>query len=133
MHRTLLLLAALTISGSALAEASCALRVARLFASSQSASLTTWFSSPASNLGEQLSALASHVGKVSEVSEASQNFEGLTIRRSVVPASQPSDYSFRGTWASARSEHLGAIRIQASAEPGQGCKLLALHIDTRRN
>ena len=133
MHRTIVLITALGLSGSAFAEASCAMQVATLLAAHQSASLAALFSRPAANLVDQLVAIESHVGKITELSDAAGPFSGATVRRSIVSTALPSTYSSLGTWASAKSERLGAIRIQASAEPGKGCKLLALHVDTQAN
>ena len=132
MRQKLILITVLFLGSHAAAEDSCALRAAKLFASGQSADLATWFSTPDSNVTEQLSAVTSQLGALTEILEATQSFSGPTTQRSVVPSTQPSAYRFIGTWASARSDRLGAVRIQASTESSTGCKLLALHIYTQR-
>lgn len=106
------------------------MRAAKLIASGDSDHIAAWFSKPTASLAGQLSAIASQIGGLTEISEAKHPFEGRTIRRSVMPVPHASTYSFIGTWVTAKSDRLGTIQLQASAEPGPSCKLLALHVDT---
>jgi hypothetical protein len=128
MRCELIFITALLLCSRAVAEESCAVRAGKLLASGQTAELAKWFSKPDKRVADQLLAVASQIGPLTDLSEVAQPISGATTRVSIASSAQPATYSFFGSWASAKSERFGAIQIQAASESSADCKLLALHI-----
>lgn len=132
MHsRLVVLLASLAISSPALADESCATRAARLLAQGQTAELAAWFQGSDASVSQGLVHLAQDLGRLDEVTPLAQLSEGRTRQLKVSAPGLASDYSFQGSWAAARSQHLGRVEVQASVAPGAGCTLLALQVMVR--
>lgn len=114
---------------STLAEESCAFRAAKFIEEGKGTVLASWFKAPTSDVARELNALIEEIGPLKDATALPKKKSGPSWRRSVRSKDLPTHYAFAGSWAEALSEKHGLLQIQASAELGSDCRLLALHID----
>jgi hypothetical protein len=103
-------------------------QAARLIAQGKTSELSALFKSPSVEIARGLAQLAADLGTIHTVTSLSHQSAGNSIRQSVAIASLPAGYSFDGSWAVATMRNGEQVEIQASAEPGSSCRLLALHV-----
>ena len=130
MRATLLMTVLVSTCSTGWADDSCAIRAAKLLAGGKVAELSAWFKTPATTTEVELKQAADLLGSLDRITPAKGQRAGAVARRSILSSGLPAQYPFDGSWADAVSANLGPVQIQASAETGTTCRLLALHIDT---
>ncbi len=124
MKRTIAIALACLMAGTAQANESCALKVARLLSTGQIDTLSALFAGT-QDLEPALKAMAEQHGILSAVTEASGPRFKTHRRLSVGQTTGP----YTGAWVNARSEKLGPIQLHLAQQQGSACTLLALHLD----